>query len=259
VRLNIEGDGPRSLLVLPGWRLDSQTETPDWLPVLAERPGWRGVFADLPGTGVSRDDLRDVRTQRDVLTRVLEAVDGPQLKGPIALAGTSNGAALALAVVRSRPGRVRGLALRVPMLEADDAARLADGQPEWQREFDALPAAYRRAHDVKVREVWEPARRLRSEVETLMAIRDDAARYGLGDARAPERFAAPSLIVLGRQDAVVGWRRACSELAGLSRATVVVLDQAGHALPVGAAQVELWRALARDWLDRVDAHWDGPQ
>lgn len=258
MQIRIEGNGPRHLLVLPGWRLDSKTEIPDWLPILAERSNWRGVFPDLPGTGGSRC-LRDgVANQRDVLARVLRLLDGETLSGePLAVAGTSNGAALALAVARNRPGNVRGLAVRVPMLEPNDDARLAAGQQQWELAFQRLPIGYREAHGRKIRELWNPAREERADDHFLRSIREDPSLYALPEAVEPlPDFSRPTLVVLGRQDGTVGWQHAWSLLGNLPRATVAILDRAGHALPVGERQVQLWRALAHDWLDRVDDEWD---
>ena len=63
-------------------------------------------------------------------------------------------------------------------------------------------------------------------------------------------FARPALFVLGRQDSVVGYRAAFSLADAYPRATIAVLDRAGHGLPW--EQDGLFRALAGEWLGRVE-------
>jgi pimeloyl-ACP methyl ester carboxylesterase len=67
-------------------------------------------------------------------------------------------------------------------------------------------------------------------------------------------FHGPTLFLLGRQDAVVGFRRALDLVADYPRATVAVLDRAGHALPW--EQADLFSALIREWLARVEEATD---
>jgi pimeloyl-ACP methyl ester carboxylesterase len=249
------GTGPRKLLIIPGWRLDAGTEVPDWREVLRARPGWTAHLVDLPGTGVSRDEHAGIGSQRDLLSALIELlVDQDVDSSGWALAGTSNGAALALGVTHRRLDLVRGLALRVPMLEPNDQVRAQEGRASWQRAFDALPATYRALHQAKEREVWEPAR-ARADAEFLAAIREDPARYALPEALELVGFEGPALVVVGRQDARVGFKHALEHLLELPHATVAVLDRAGHALPAGSVQHRLWQALAVDWLDRVEDVW----
>jgi hypothetical protein len=58
--------------------------------------------------------------------------------------------------------------------------------------------------------------------------------------------------VAGRQDATVGYAGPWRLLEHYPRATVAVLDRAGHALP--HEQPGLLAALLAEWLDRVAEH-----
>jgi pimeloyl-ACP methyl ester carboxylesterase len=262
MHLEAIGDGSRTLVILPGWRLDSEVEKPEWLPVLAQRPGWRAVFVDLPGVGRARYDHSGIASQAHVLTGLLELLDQGRFGArELAVAGTSNGATLALGMARERPRAIKGVALRVPRLEADDAARQAAGKAEWEHAFAALPETARNAYAAKEQQIWEPARQERSNAEFLASIRGDPTAYRVPNEQEPVDFAGPTLVVLGRQDARIGWRLAWERLHHLPRATVVLLDRGAHPLPVGDSQVALWHALAVDWLARVEEMWpasDGP-
>jgi pimeloyl-ACP methyl ester carboxylesterase len=255
MHIETHGEGPRTLVVIPGWRLDSETEKPDWLPVLEQRSGWRAVFVDLPGHGKSRGDHHGIKNQLDMLERLLAELDERRLlSAPLALAGTSNGATMAVAMANRRPHLVRGLSLRVPMTEADDSRRAASGQAMWQAALDALPDTYRRAYADKMDKVWEVARVKRIDTDFLASIRDDPARYALpAELLSTAQISCPALLILARQDERVGWEKGLSAFGRLAHATVAILDQAGHALPVGHSQAALWRALTHEWLDRVEA------
>ena len=65
-----------------------------------------------------------------------------------------------------------------------------------------------------------------------------------------EPFEGPTLILLGRQDAEVGYRDAWRLVENYPRGTLVVLDRAGHYLPI--EQEGLFRTLVHEWLDRVE-------
>jgi pimeloyl-ACP methyl ester carboxylesterase len=65
-------------------------------------------------------------------------------------------------------------------------------------------------------------------------------------------FDAPSLIVAGRQDSISGYLDAVDLMHQFRRATLAVLDTAGHAL--AWERPEVFHALVRDWLDRLPRH-----
>ena len=62
-------------------------------------------------------------------------------------------------------------------------------------------------------------------------------------------FPAPTLIVAGRRDSVVGHLDAVALLERYPRATLAVVDAAGHALV--HERPELFAALLGDWLVRA--------
>jgi pimeloyl-ACP methyl ester carboxylesterase len=62
-------------------------------------------------------------------------------------------------------------------------------------------------------------------------------------------FDRPALLVLGRQDSVVGYRDAWRLIESYPRATFAVLDRAGHCLQI--EQERLFAELAAEWLDRM--------
>ena len=62
-------------------------------------------------------------------------------------------------------------------------------------------------------------------------------------------FEKPALILTGKQDSMVGYSDSWGFLKNYSRASFVVLDNAGHCLQM--EQPEQFNCLAKEWLERV--------
>ena len=75
------------------------------------------------------------------------------------------------------------------------------------------------------------------------------ADYSFDVDRLPQPFARPVVILLGRQDASVGYQDAWRILENYPRGTFAILDRAGHNLQI--EQPLLFNALLSEWLDRV--------
>jgi pimeloyl-ACP methyl ester carboxylesterase len=86
------------------------------------------------------------------------------------------------------------------------------------------------------------------------ALVDQAVLQRIGErwALAPDdapAYPGPTVIVAGRLDSTVGYAAAADLVDYYPRASLAVVDDAGHALP--HEQPELLRALLADWLARV--------
>jgi len=99
--------------------------------------------------------------------------------------------------------------------------------------------------------------RVRDEIDAAAELADEPvieridARYGGSfPLSAPGGFDKPALVLVGRQDDVLGYADQWSEYGRWPRATFAVLDSAGHLLPL--EQAALTDALVADWLDRVE-------
>jgi pimeloyl-ACP methyl ester carboxylesterase len=255
----------RPLLMLHGWGLDHRHMRSEMEPVFAGRSGWRRIYVDLPGCGrtpaagwiTSQDHILEL-----MLTFVQEIIRGERF----AAAGVSAGALLARGVGYHLARQMDGLLLVVPVVVAEDAKRerraaitlardealLAQLEPD-EREMLRGAVVQSRNYLDALRRSYIPALKICDE-GFLEPIRQDAVRYGLSfgvdDLQRP--FPAPTLILLGRQDAAVGYRDQWRLVENYPRGTMAILDRAGHGLAI--EQQTLFRALVSEWLDRVEEY-----
>ncbi|KAK5114631.1 hypothetical protein LTR62_002204 [Meristemomyces frigidus] len=284
ITLALRAEGPpdgQPILFIHGWTLNGTAEAHDFEPVFSsnliprpspEKRGYRRLYVDLPGHGASPSAASCGTTDLDdMLTALSRFVETEILPARFLVVGTSAGGLFARAVAMRFEGFVSGLLLRVPVVETRDK----------DRDVDAFVAVI---EDSAVLERWVPAglkgyvgevavqtvgyvqraveraeKVVRPAVEAadqggLDAIRGDDERYCLrGPLHSAARpFKRPTLIIAGRQDSVVGWRDAWGLTSAYPRASFVVMDRAGHGLPVGEGEEGLFRALVGEWLGRVE-------
>lgn len=213
--------------------------------------GVRRIYPDLPGMG--RSPAGGLAANQDVVAALCAFIDG-LAAGPVILVGHSYGAYLARGVAALRPDLLRGLGLICPVAErsttvpAHQVVR-QDGEP-----YDELSPDQRAGFDEYfVVRTPATARRYRDHVVpgTKMvdesALRQIFAGWAVDVGGVP--FTAPTLIVAGRRDAVVGYVDAIDLLKAYPRSTLAIVEDAGHALP--HEQPGVFGALLADLLDRA--------
>ena len=261
------------ILFIHGWQMDSNAEKYDFEPVFSSSSGFRRIYVDLPAHGSSPSyqvqDLNDIYMH---LTRFIAQRIGSA--SHFLLVGSSCGAYLARALAIKHAQQVDGLLLRVPLIQPDNSMRDVDPFQPLVRNSTEIPndtssptretepdlpdpilihtPAYITALHAKSTQAVLPAVR-RANTQVLDPIRNDPQRYQLNPtehASVKQKFFAPTLILTGRHDTVVGYRDSLALTEIYPRSTYVVLDRGTHGLPVDEGGV--FEALVRDWLGRVD-------
>ena len=213
--------------------------------------GYRRIYPDLPGMGRSTAD--GLAGNDDVVKLLGDLIDD-LTEEPVLLLGHSYGAYLARGVAAQRPDALLGLALLCPVAERSrnvpdhkvvrqDADAYDELEPEQRGGFDEYfvvrtPATARRYRDHVV-----PGTTLVDEVALEGIFAGWTVDVGSGT------FSAPTLIVAGRRDSVVGYADAAELLERYPRATLAVVEDAGHALM--HERPELLAAFLSDWFDRA--------
>jgi pimeloyl-ACP methyl ester carboxylesterase len=237
------------VLVLHGAGVDHREAEACFEPALGSYGGLRRIYPDLPGMGRTAAPAA-LRSGDDVLDLLLGFADEVAGAEPAMLVGHSAGAYFCYGFAARRPDRIAGLALVCPMLPG------VRDVPEHRPVVAATELGDEEFRSYFVVQTPAMLERYDRFVAPAVALADTAAMARIGERwtlTAPEgpAYAGPMLVVAGQQDSTVGYAAAAELLDHHPRATLAVLDGAGHALPHEAP--ELLAALLRDWLARTGA------
>jgi pimeloyl-ACP methyl ester carboxylesterase len=252
----------RPIFMLHGWPLDHRHMVNEMEPLFVNRTGWRRIYLDLPGMG--KTPAPDwITTQDQMLEMVIAFIDTVAPTERFVVVGTSYGGDLALGTVHHRSAQMDGLLLTVPGIEAEgakqhlpqplvvheDAAFLAalKSDEQYMRDFIVVQSLDLLANS---RQYYSPASAI-ADSAFLQRLEKHSV-YSFDVAVLPTPFPAPALFLTGRHDNWCGYREAYQLLDNFPRASFAVLDRAGHALTF--EQETLFRALANEWLDRVEEY-----
>ena len=238
------------MLLLHGAGVDHREPLGTIEPAFARTSGYRRIYPDLPGQGRTPAP-ESIASADDVLDALLGLVDDLVGGDPLLVLGHSAGGYFARAIAERRPTQVIGLALICPLVaEVRDVPAHA---AVVQNGLDGAAEGFRRYFVVQTPET------LRSYEEHVVPgteAADAEALERIGErwlltAKEPGRpYAGPVLVVTGRQDSAVGFAAQWDLVQTSPRATFVMLDRAGHALP--HEQPEVLAALIGEWLRRVE-------
>jgi pimeloyl-ACP methyl ester carboxylesterase len=250
------------VVMLHGWGCDLNMFKGSMEPVFAslDEP-WQRIYFDLPGMGKSPAQ-RWISGSDDMQAVILEFLDAILPGQGFLIAGKSYGGYLARGILKARPQQVDGLLLICASAVSDHARR--DVPPHQAQEFDGAfldslspqdRADLTENNVIHTRRVWE---RFKAEVLPGLKAADwdflntclsrhTPYKEDVDQVAAP--YPQPALMLMGRQDASVGYRDHWRFLENFPHASFVVLDKAGHNLEI--EQPELFNALVEDWLVRV--------
>ena len=244
------------MVLVHGFEVDLRLMTGAFEPVFEGRTGWRRIYVDLPGMGGTT--APDVASTDDVFRILRGTVEALVPEGPYAVVGQSYGGYLARGLTAADPGRVAGLATVVSVVEPRHELRQLPARQVLVRDpalVERIGSEALAADETLVVLTEETWARARQEVDPGLAVADPVvtarieARYTGTFPVEATPFEKPTLILVGRQDSMTGYRDAWGIVEHYPRATFAVLDRAGHALNL--EQRVLFEALVGEWLDRV--------
>jgi pimeloyl-ACP methyl ester carboxylesterase len=265
IRLNYQvfGEG-MPVVFLHGFHGMSDGMIEIFEPIFKNLDGWKRIYLDAPGNGKS--EAPDWIESTDQILQVVEEFLDEVVPGEdLLLVGYSYGGYLSMGLVHKRPAQVKGVLLVCPLVEPDDNKRHTPGleirkvDAEFFESIDdrfraallageagmvvVQPRAFERAE-----RVYTPAHKA-ANGDFLNRIRETG--YGFSFDILEELFEGPSVIIVGRQDNSVGYLDAWSLSRQFKRASFVMLDAAGHGLPL--EQEDIFESTVREWIERVEA------
>jgi pimeloyl-ACP methyl ester carboxylesterase len=249
------------ILFLHGFGVDHVSLLSSAASVFERRSGYRRLHVDLPGFGASPADP-SIDSSDAAVDFVLELIDEVIGDERFLLVGQSWGAYLARAVIAERRDRILGVALDIPVVIATHADRDVAPSLILREEPGILDGVglidageFRQVAVIIDGPAWDS---FATTILPAESVADDPTLERIGQRYAfttdvddiGEPFDRPSLIVVGRQDSVVGYRDALRLVERFPRSTFAILDAAGHLLE--GERPELFAALVDDWIDRVE-------
>lgn len=232
---------------------------PTFEPIFESRPGWRRIYLDLPGHGDSAAP-ESIQSNDDVAEVVGNYIESLLPTERFALAGQSYGGYISRALAARFSARMLGVMLWVPSrypreerhpaprtVLVEDAAIMSELKTVEGKSFGRLLVVEDREGLAAIERLILPAAKKSNDP---FLTRVSGTRFARDPEGAP--FPHPALLLCGRQDMLVGYLDQLELLGHYPRATVAILDRAGHFLGLSEER-GLFRSLVSDWLDRMEA------
>lgn len=255
------GDG-RPVLFIHGLGLDYRAFYESMESLFSKKKGWKRIYLDLPGMGLSEYD-EWLKNSDQMLDIVIDFINMIIPGESFLLAGYSYGGYLALGITHKLNDLVDGVFLLCPVVfAAHSKRRLPVHKPlVADKEFlnsltDEQLAEFSSIAIIQTEEMWEKADRTifsgnkLAEPDFIVNLAINSSYpFSFENDMLKKDFKRPSLIVAGRQDAVVGHVDAWRLSTKFRRSTFANFDMAGHNLQIEKEPLLL--GLVEDWLERV--------
>jgi len=219
---------------------------------------FKRIYFDLPGMGKSKGNewLSSADKLLDLVINFIEYLVPNQ---SFLLVGNSYGGYLARGIVKKKQSLIKGLLLLCPMIKLNSSKPAKYTVEKDELLMDSLSDEDRSYFEpIVVRQtkpVWE-----RYKVEVLSGLKISDELYITNNWGRQKAFSfdvdildnpleKPVLIITGKQDSITGYSSAWDLLKNYPRASLVVLDNAGHALQI--EQSEIFNCLTKNWIERV--------
>ena len=263
IDVNYEQRGSgRPVLMLHGGYLDHRHMMNEMEPVFFDRAGWHRLYPDLPAHGRTPTLARPM-TFDALLDHVIRFVDAVTPGKRFAVAGMSAGGHLVRGLTARCPDRLLGVLINAAPFVIDYAQRdlpepstifEEDGSGEMAGDRTELLRRLQPIRDAALVDwyvsCYHPAEAIFDETAAMESWRPENYAFSFDPDKVGAPFAAPSLILAGRQDTIVGYRDAWMSIERFPRATFATLDGCGHY--IAPAKRDLFRSLVADWLDRME-------
>lgn len=246
------------VLLIHGFSLDMHVMKGAYEPLFTKLRGFKRVYVDLPAMGKSVES-NDMRSSEDMMICLREFIETIFADEKFIVIGQSFGGYLAQEIIAEMPEKTLGLGLLCPVVVTDSEKRILpkhklmvddskninyDDKEDFEEFVEYAVVANQYTYDRYKTDTLVGYEHAKFEV--LQVIREE--HYGL----TPEPFEKikaydqSSLILVGKQDAGVGYQDVLKLDATLNNVTIAMVNKAGHSLQYD--QVDVFNSLTLDWL-----------
>ncbi len=250
------------IIMIHGWGPDHRSLKGCLEPLFADYNGFfRRIYFDLPGLGKTKGNEWLSSTDK-MLKLIIEFIEGIIPNQDFLLVGESYGGYLARGIIKKKQAQVKGLLLKCPLAKFETQFQNAPEHCVLEKDESLLESLSEKERSyfepVTIRQIRDVWNRFKEEVLPGLKIADytyinnnwgKQAAYSFDVDSLEQPFGKPVLILMGKQDAMVGYSDSWNFLKNYSRTSFVVLDKAGHNLQI--EQPELFNYLVKEWLGRV--------
>lgn len=252
----VVGEG-EPVVLIHGFSVDHRIMTGCMEPIFSELNNYKRIYIDLPGMGKSEcNDM--VNCSDDILEIVCEFIDTIIPNQQFLLVGQSYGGYISRGIIYKKPETVKGLLLICPVINASRESRTLPEHivVESDRDFTStLPQDIKdnfyRDNVILTKKVYL---RYMAEIVTGInlankdCIKRISGNYSFSyNVDSNNLFDKPTLIIVGKQDSVVGYSDAVNILEHYQKATYILVDGAGHNLQI--ERPEFFNDITRSWLE----------
>lgn len=220
-----------------------------------------GLLCDASLFGHQADALVDIGgvtvvdlTRSDSIAALAADALAQAPDGPFVLAGMSMGGYVALEIMRQAPRRVRGLMListsaqpDTPEAIANRETLIAQAQSDFPEVIEALLARMAHPDHANTPEVGGVFQSMATGLGSEVFARQQRAIMSRIDSRPTlAGIKCPTLVVCGRQDALIPLEVQQELAAAIPGARLEILERCGHLAPL--EQADEVAQILRDWL-----------
>ncbi|MBS4175055.1 alpha/beta hydrolase [Bacillus sp. FJAT-49736] len=253
---DIKGKG-QPLIILHAMGTDHRSMAAWIEPLFDSIDGWQRVYIDIPAHGNS-NKVNDIKSTQDMLNLILAFISSTFHNRSFALLGHSFGGYLAQGIMSERLNLVKGICLLAPALHLIE--RRLPHKEILERDnhlIEALDSDIQQSiHTLLVNQTEDYIDLFLKEIQPgrLLANREflqsNWREQGYFLKQAPlqnkEEITQPSLMILGKQDAICGYMDHLSLLKRFKYLTFSILNNTGHLMQI--EKRNLVQELVRDWI-----------
>jgi pimeloyl-ACP methyl ester carboxylesterase len=255
----VEGEG-HPLIILHAMGTDHRSMSAWIEPVFDHIDGVQRIYIDIPAHGKS-NIVNRLKSTQDMLDLILAFIDSKLSSRTFSLLGHSFGGYLAQGIMSQKLGSIKGICLLAPALHLKERI---------------LPQKVVRDRDIQQIDALDPD--IKQAIETLMVYQNKENIESFLKEIQPGRLLAnreflqsnwrekgyflknkpfsdtthilqPSLIILGKQDAICGYEDHIPFINMFTNLTFSILNNAGHLIPI--EKRESVQVLVRDWISTI--------